>query len=161
MLISAAAVFLSAALGLILRVPNVEGIHRDSITTPADPEIALAINGNSGPVVIEIEYRVAADKARDFYNTMVEIQLSRQRNGAYGWAIARDVANPEIWTERMHYPSWHDYLRQRQRATVTERDLQAHAATFHQGPEPPSVRRLLDRPYSSDSDAVDIPAVTS
>ena len=47
---------------------------------------------------------------------MQEVQLSRQRNGAYGWSIARDIADPELWTERYHCPTWLDYLRQRNRA---------------------------------------------
>jgi hypothetical protein len=33
------------------------------------------------------------------------------------WSIARDVADPELWTERYRCPTWFDYLRQRNRAT--------------------------------------------
>ena len=48
-------------------------------------------------------------KARAFHNVMQEVQLSRQRNGAYGWSIARDIADPELWTERYHCPTWLDF----------------------------------------------------
>ncbi|WP_083536041.1 MULTISPECIES: MFS transporter [Sphingobium] len=41
----------------------------------------------------------------------------RRRSGAYAWAIARHLADPEIWTERFHCPTWLDYLRQRSRDT--------------------------------------------
>ncbi len=44
--------------------------------------------------------------ARAFHNVMQDVQLSRQRNGAYGWSIARDIADPELWTERYHCPTW-------------------------------------------------------
>jgi len=54
---------------------------------------------------------------------MQEVQLSRQRNGAYGWSIARDIGDPELWTERYHCPTWLDYLRQRSRPTQSERAL--------------------------------------
>ena len=65
---------------------------------------------------------------------MQEVQLSRQRNGAYGWSIARDIADPELWTERYHCPTWLDYLRQRNRSTQSERALQQRAIDFHLGP---------------------------
>src|SRR5437899_2292684 len=86
----------------------------------ADPEVRLSLTGRSGPLVVEIEYRVAQDNARAFHNVMQEVQLSRQRNGAYGWSIARDIADPELWTERYHCPTWLDYLRQRNRPTQSE-----------------------------------------
>ena len=72
---------------------------------------------------------------------MQEVQLSRQRNGAYGWSIARDIADPELWTERYHCPTWLDYLRQRNRATQSERALHQQAIDFpsrpRAGPRPP------------------------
>jgi hypothetical protein len=71
------------------------------------------------------------------------------RNGAYGWSIARDLTNPEIWTERYHCPTWLDYLRQRNRPTQAERELRNKAAAFHLGPEQPKVRRMLERPFGS------------
>jgi hypothetical protein len=85
--------------------------------------VQLPLTGRSGPLVVEIEYRVAQDSARAFHNVMQDVQLSRQRNGAYGWSIARDIADPELWTERYHCPTWLDYLRQRNRATQSERAL--------------------------------------
>lgn len=42
---------------------------------------------------------------------MQELRLIRQRNGAYGWSIARNMADPELWIERYHFHTWHDYLR--------------------------------------------------
>jgi Transmembrane secretion effector len=115
----------------------------------ADPEVRLSLTGRSGPLVVEIEYRVAQDNARLFHNVMQEVQLSRQRNGAYGWSIARDIADPELWTERYHCPTWLDYLRQRSRATQSERALHQRAIDFHLGPDPIRVRRMLERPFGS------------
>ena len=80
---------------------------------------------------------------------MQAVQLSRQRNGAYGWSIARDIANPEIWTERYHCPTWLDFLRMRSRPTQEERELQHKAVSYHIGGEPVRVRRMLERPFGS------------
>ena len=89
------------------------------------------------------------DNARAFHGVMQEVQLSRQRNGAYGWSIARDIADPELWTERYHCPTWLDYLRQRNRSTQSERALHQRAMDFHLGPDPVRVRRMLERPFGS------------
>jgi MFS family permease len=148
LLTSSALMFLSPLLGLWLRMPPIGG-RSEAAELLADPEVKLSLTGRSGPLVVEIEYRVAAENARTFHNVMQEVQLSRQRNGAYGWSIARDIADPELWTERYHCPTWLDYLRQRNRTTLSERELHQRAISFHLGPEPVRVRRMLERPFGS------------
>jgi MFS family permease len=148
LLVSAGLMLTSPLLGLWLRMPPV-GAKVDDADMLADPEVRLAITGRSGPLVVEIEYRVAQDNARAFHGVMQEVQLSRQRNGAYGWSIARDIAEPELWIERYHCPTWLDYLRQRNRTTQTERALYEKSAAFHIGPDPIRVKRMLERPFGS------------
>jgi predicted MFS family arabinose efflux permease len=149
LLVSAGLMLLSPLLGLWLRMPPVGARNEAAAEVLADPEVRLSLTGRSGPLVVEIEYRVAQDSARPFHNVMQEVQLSRQRNGAYGWSIARDIADPELWTERYHCPTWLDYLRQRNRATQSERALHQRAIAFHLGPDPIRVRRMLERPFGS------------
>src|SRR3546814_6687741 len=80
---------------------------------------------------------------------MQELQLSRQRNGAYGWALARDLSDPELWIERFHFPTWTDFLRHRNRPTSAERELQERIKAFHSGSGPIQIRRMLERPFGS------------
>jgi MFS family permease len=148
LLVAAVLMLLSPLLGLLLRMPRV-GARDEDAEDLADPEVRLLLTGRSGPMVVEIEYRVAQDNARAFHNVMQNVQLSRQRNGAYGWSIARDIADPELWTERYHCPTWFDYLRQRNRPTQSERALHQSAIEFHIGPDPVRVRRMLERPFGS------------
>jgi MFS family permease len=149
LLVSAGLMLLSPLLGIWLRMPRVGARNEDATELLADPEVQLSLTGRSGPLVVEIEYRVAQDNARAFHNVMQDVQLSRQRNGAYGWSIARDIGDPELWTERYHCPTWLDYLRQRNRATQSERALHQRAIDFHLGPDPIRVRRMLERPFGS------------
>jgi MFS family permease len=149
LLVSAVALIASPLLGFWMRMPTVSGPNELSLDVLADPEVRLSLTPRSGPIVIEIEYRVDPAKARLFYAVMQHVQLSRQRNGAYGWSIARDIADPELWTERYHCPTWHDYLRQRSRSTASERALHVRANEFHIGPEPIRIRRMLERPVGS------------
>ena len=148
LLVSAGLMAVSPLLGLWLRMPPV-GARNEAAENLADPEVRLSLTGRSGPLVVEIEYRVDQESARAFHNVMQEVQLSRQRNGAYGWSIARDIADPELWTERYHCPTWLDYLRQRNRSTQSERALHQRAMDFHLGPDPIRVRRMLERPFGS------------
>lgn len=149
LLVSAGLMLVSPLLGIWLRMPPVGARNEAATEVLADPEVRLSLTGRSGPLVVEIEYRVAQDSARAFHNVMQEVQLSRQRNGAYGWSIARDIGDPELWTERYHCPTWLDYLRQRNRATQSERALHQRAIDFHLGPDPVRVRRMLERPFGS------------
>jgi len=148
LLTSAALMLLLPLIGLILPMPRV-GARNEDAAVLADPEVRLQLTGRSGPLVVEIEYRVAQETARAFHNVMQDVQLSRQRSGAYGWSVARDIADPELWTERYHCPTWFDYLRQRNRATQSERALHQEAIAFHIGPEPVRIRRMLERPFGS------------
>lgn len=148
LLASAGLLLASPLLGLWLPMPRISA-RGEEPEMLEDPKVRLALTGRSGPLVVEIEYRVAQENARPFHNVMQEVQRFRQRNGAYGWSIARDIADPELWTERYHCPTWLDYLRQRNRATQSERALDRKAAAFHIGPEPVRVRRMLERPFGS------------
>jgi MFS family permease len=148
LLVSAGLMLLSPLLGLWLRMPRI-GARNEDAEVLADPEVQLSLTARSGPLVVEIEYRVTQENARAFHNVMQEVQLSRQRNGAYGWSIARDIADPELWTERYHCPTWLDYLRQRNRSTQSERELHQSAMDFHLGPDPVRIRRMLERPFGS------------
>ena len=149
LLISGAALLGSPALARWMRMPRVGARNEAAMEVIADPEVRLSLSARSGPIVIEIEYRIDPKEARLFYAIMQRVQLSRQRNGAYGWSLARDIADPELWTERYHCPTWHDYLRQRNRATESERILHRRALEFHTAPEPVRIRRMLERPIGS------------
>lgn len=147
--LSAGSIILSAGLGVWLRLPAVDAARKHEAERLDDPEVRLALTARSGPIVVEIEYRIDLETARQFHGLMQEVQLTRQRNGAYGWSIARDVADPELWTERFHCPTWLDYLRQRSRPTQPERELTERAMAMHMGPEPIRIRRMLERPFGS------------
>jgi len=148
LLIGGALMFLSPLLGLRLRMPTVSSAS-EGAEILADPQVHLLLNPRSGPIIVEIEYRVEPARARAFYGVMQHVQLARQRTGAYGWSIARDITDPALWTERYHCPTWHDYLRQRNRPTQAERQLAQTAQEFHTGAEPVRIRRMLERPFGS------------
>lgn len=149
LVLSAGAIALSSLLGLTHPVPDQNPLAGDREDQISDPEIALAITSRSGPIVIELEYKVDPASAREFYTAMQEVQLVRQRNGGYGWSIARNLGDPSIWTERFHCPTWLDYLHMRNRRTRVDQLLLEKADALHIGPEPIRIERRLERPFGS------------
>jgi hypothetical protein len=77
---------------------------------------------------------------------MAERRLARRRNGARGWTLLRDLAEPVIWIERYQSPTWIDYLRHNQRVTQADRQIAEGLMALHQGPGKPKVRRMLESP---------------
>lgn len=142
LLAAGALMMASPVMALWFRMPDVR-TRDEELQVPDDPEVRLPLDGRDGPVVVQVDYRVAPENAPAFARLMNEVGTVRQRNGAYAWSLARDIAEPEIWTERFRCPTWHDYLRHRGRATHSERELQQRALGFHIGPGSVRVRRML------------------
>lgn len=149
MIVSGVAMLGTVVMGLLMPIPAVEGVMAEAANPLDDPEVALQLTHRSGPVVIEVEYRVPPHNARDFYQAMAEVRALRHRNGAFNWTLARDVGDPELWIERYNFPTWLDFLRHRNRPTRAEREVQDKARAFHIGGQPIRIRRMLERPFGS------------
>ena len=149
MMLSGAAMMSSALLGLIIPLaPSLPDGLEESILTH-QPQVGLALTPRSGPIIVEIDYRVDIDKARDFYAAVQKLRSARLRSGAFGWSVARDIADPALWTEHYHCPTWGDYLRQRDRMTISDRQVEDAVNIFHEGSNEGRVRRRLERPTGS------------
>jgi hypothetical protein len=148
-LVSASA-FVAAGLLLARILPMGEGGSVQSAPPiGSDPVVGMALTGRSGPVAIEVEYRVRIEDARIFYHAMREFRRARERNGAFNTTLARDIADPELWVERYDFPTWNDYLRARDRTTVDDHQVRERVYAFHIGDEAPRIRRMLVRPTGS------------
>lgn len=146
---SGIAVAATALLGLVLRIAPDSTSDISEVSLRHEPQVGMALTMRSGPVVIEVDYNVDPGNARDFYDAMMDMQSMRKRNGAFEWSLARDIANPALWTERYACPTWGDYLRLRDRFTQADLDIQAEADSFHRRGEGERVRRRLERPFGS------------
>lgn len=145
---SAATMVVGLVMGFLLPLPNKSAIEAGP-GPRGDPVVALEITGRSGPLAVEIEYEVAPEKAREFYDAMRLVKRSRERNGAFDVSIGRDVAYPTLWIERFHYPTWNDYLRARDRPTADDVVVKNRARALQLNDREPTVRRILERPFGS------------
>src|SRR3546814_13986487 len=67
--VAAGAALLAAFVGRWLKLADFSPAEEAGLDL-ADPEVELDITDRSGPIVIEIEYRVPRDRARAFYGVM-------------------------------------------------------------------------------------------
>ncbi|WP_295638373.1 MFS transporter [Novosphingobium sp.] len=146
---SGALLALTALLGFVLRLPEASVEAAQQVVIPNTPEVGMALTMRSGPVVISLDYVVDPANAREFYDAMRGLRRSRQRNGAFGWSLSRDIADPRVWTERYQFPAWGDYLRMRDRHTAADLEAQAAVDTHVVPGSPRVVRRKLERPFGS------------
>jgi predicted MFS family arabinose efflux permease len=149
LLCAAAWMMLVPLLCWLLPIARIDPTETLAITPSGDPVVLLDITGRSGPIVLEIDYSVDPQNARKFYHLIRQIQRRRERDGAYDVSIARDLENPTHWIERFQYPTWHDYLRSRDRATVADRSMREEVQALQRSPEFPRAQRFLERPFGS------------
>lgn len=138
----------TALLGLLLPLAR-DMSDTSMVDIGYEPEVSLALTLRSGPIVVEVQYDVDPDRARDFYGTMMRLQRVRKRLGGFDWSLARDIENPALWTERYHCPTWGDYLRMRDRYSHSDFQIQAEADGFNRGEAGRRVTRRLERPFGS------------
>jgi MFS family permease len=117
--------------------------------TWSEPASALAPAPSDGPVLVTLEYRISEVDAERFLETMDELGRLRRRDGAYAWNVYEDLADPERYLETFMVDSWQEHLRQHERLTVADVELEQRAKSMHRGPGPPVVRHLLWAPAAA------------
>ncbi|MBO9650669.1 MAG: MFS transporter [Variovorax sp.] len=108
-----------------------------------EPMLAEPVGGDRGPVMVQIEYRVHKADLPAFLEAMQRLSLERRRDGAYAWGVAEHTGEPERVIEWFLVESWAEHMRQHQRVSKADADLQAEALRFHIGPERPVVHHFL------------------
>jgi MFS family permease len=148
---------LAVLIGLRWVLPDHKEVNLEPLNRWKHPSLSLEIEHRSGPIVITIEYWIREEDVREFLALMAERRRIRRRDGARHWHLLRDLAEPELWTERYDTPTWLDYVRQAERITQADARIVDQLRELHRGAEPPQVRRKIERqPVSSTPEAGDL-----
>ena len=142
LIISAAGLLAAAVFMHRIKLPSGDADLVPSNHWP-EPLIATPVAHDRGPVLVLIEYRVALENRRPFIDALVRLSEERRRDGAYGWGMTEDSADPEKIVEWFMVESWAEHLRQHRRVSKADADLQAETTRYHIGPEGPVVRHFL------------------
>ena len=146
--LTTAALGMAGAIGLTWRFKL--GRHEVLDFTPSShwpaPVVAELPEPDSGPVLVTIEYRVQPDKRTEFIAAMQSVREMRRRNGAYFWELFHDSADPSRFNECFMDESWVEHLRQHERVSVADREIQQRAKAFMvEGTATKSSHWLADR----------------
>jgi len=107
------------------------------------PVVVKEVNDEllAGPVLVTIEYSVLPERDLKFVKAMRQYARVRRRDGAYRWGIYRDIEVANQFVEVFLVHSWAEHLRQHERQTKADRELEERVYSYIAGE--PRVRHLL------------------
>lgn len=140
-----AAATLAAGLVLSLRYPLKleEKIDLSPSLHWPEPVLSGKPPPDAGPVLVTVEYFIDVAKTHDFTAAMRGVRLERLRDGAYRWGLYNDSAVPSRFVETFVVESWAEHLRQHERVTVADREIEEIVRAFHTGPGAPIITHFI------------------
>ncbi len=96
-----------------------------------------------GRLVITVEYIIDPARAAAFHLVMRQTRRTRLSEGAIGWELLHDIAEPSRYLEQIVDESWTDHLRRFHRATAADLALRERRLAFHIGEGAPKVTRYV------------------
>lgn len=107
------------------------------------PVVEVDIEQDRGPVMITVEYFINPDNEYEFYLAANQLKGQRYRDGAYTWGLFEDTARPGRYIEYFMVESWLEHLRQHDRVTHADADIQAKVRSYHQRDNKPVVEHYI------------------
>jgi MFS family permease len=132
----------TAALGLVAKLPDAptdvspwNHWRMPAIVADVRPQL------DEGPVLVTVEYRVTRERAHEFLDAIHNYGRIRRRDGAFRWGIYRDLEDADRYVETFLINSWAEHLRQHERATVADQEVEQRLEAFLTGAS--NVRHLV------------------
>ena len=142
LLTAAGLVAVSALTGIVLRVPDSQGLDRSPLAYWDTPRLALDPDSADGPVTVSIQYRLDDANRDAFLAAMPAMRRSRLRSGSTRWDLYRVGEDPHLYVEQFSVPSWAEHERQHEvRLTAEDKAIEDAAFAFVTGE--PVTRHLL------------------
>ena len=96
-----------------------------------------------GPLSLTTTFQVDPERRREFFDLAGRARLIFLRNGACGWHLKEDLAQPNSLQMEVIVPSWTQHLRKLERMTKNEMEIIDKLHGLHLGPDSPEVRTSL------------------
>jgi MFS family permease len=98
------------------------------------PMLVGDVDPSQGPVLVTVEYEVEPRKSDEFLEALHKFSRVRRRDGASRWGVYRDTEHPARYIETFIVESWAEHLRQHERLTKGDRDLEENVRRFESRP---------------------------
>ena len=89
-----------------------------------EPVVSKQIEEDRGPVMVTVQYLVLPEHGQAFLTVLERVSAQRRRDGAYAWGVFEDAAQPGRFVETFLVESWLEHLRQHERVTQADRELE-------------------------------------
>jgi MFS family permease len=136
--LTAAGAGLLLGLGLIprFRLAVAEGVDINPARNWPEPVVAEDLAAEAGPVLVTVEYMVLPGRRPAFAAAMRRLlRPIRRRDGAVFWELFVDSANPTRCLECFLVESWAEHLRQHDRTTASDGEVEDAMRTYLTGEE--------------------------
>jgi hypothetical protein len=80
--------------------------------------------------LVTAKYSVIPGRSSEFVETIHQYARIRRRDGAYEWGIFRDTEVADLYLEIFLVNSWAEHLRQHERQTQADRELELRLSTY-------------------------------
>jgi MFS family permease len=116
----------------------------------AAPEARLVVGDDvSSPALVVVAYEVRPEAEDDFLRALRLVGRARRRTGAIDWSVYRDADRAHRFIETFLLPSWDEHLRQHQRRTVTDLELQEDVWRYLRPGTQPTAKHFVQPPEPS------------
>ena len=116
----------------------------------AAPEARLVADEHAGsPALVVVSYEVRPEAEDDFLRALRLVGRVRRRTGATDWSVYRDADRAHRFIESFVLPSWDEHMRQHQRRTVTDFELQEDVRQYLRSGTEPTAKHFVAPPEPS------------
>jgi len=112
------------------------------------PQPQIPVKPHQGPVMVTIRYEVDAAHLPAFLEQIQLLGRSRQRDGATFWEIFADATRPGSYLESYVVPTWLDHLRQHERISRQDAQVQTTIKDLLQPGSAPVITHYIKPPAS-------------
>jgi MFS family permease len=134
-------------IGIILtqkyKLPTGEDLDLTPVQQLPSYLAAKGLTNEERPVLVVIDRRIDQPQEADFLDSVRPLKMLRLRDGAIRWNLFRDVTDPSHFIESFIVESWIEYLRQHERSTVSDREIEERVDAFHLGGIPPETHHYI------------------
>jgi MFS family permease len=117
------------------------------MTEPSAP--LIGDEDSDSPALVVVAYEVRPDAEEDFLRALRLVGRVRRRTGASDWSVYRDADREHRYIETFVLPSWDEHVRQHQRRTVTDLELQEDLQQFLKPGTQPAAKHFVAPPEPS------------
>jgi MFS family permease len=149
--VSAGGLLLAQLLALRFRLGGLESLELAPSLHWGEPVVSVPINERTGSMAVTLEYQIAPENRTAFLEAMRHLRRVRLKTGAYRWELFHQAEAPETYIEQFSLVSWADHLRQHERVSADDRNVEEVAFGYHQSGHHPIVRHYFRESFSVQS----------